>query len=118
MTGEMIIRFLLGGAIVSLFSLAGDLIQPKSLAGIFGAAPSVAIATLALAFASSDGGAAKASAQGMTMIAGAMAFILYCLLTAWLMRREHLPAWLAAGASWAQWGTVAIGLYVVLWGKP
>ncbi len=117
MIGELAARFLLGGALVSLFSLAGDVIQPKSLAGIFGAAPSVAIATLALAFAAAPG-AAGVALQGTAMIAGALALIVYCLLTAWLMRREGLPAWLAAGLSWAQWAAVAVGLYAVVWGAP
>lgn len=44
----LLIRFLVGGAIVTVFSLVGEVIGPKSLAGVFGAAPSVALATLPL----------------------------------------------------------------------
>ena len=40
---EEIIRFLVGGALVSAFAILGDVLKPKSLAGIFGAAPSVAL---------------------------------------------------------------------------
>ena len=40
--GEIILRFILGGAIVSAFAAMGDMLKPKSFAGLFGAAPSVA----------------------------------------------------------------------------
>src|SRR3984957_20985060 len=43
------LRFLAGGLIVSAFAILGDLLRPKSFAGLFGAAPSVALATLSLA---------------------------------------------------------------------
>ena len=42
---EFLIRFLIGGAIVSAFAMIGDVLRPKSFAGLFGAAPSVALAT-------------------------------------------------------------------------
>jgi hypothetical protein len=36
---ELILRFLIGGTLVSAFALIGDLLRPKSFAGLFGAAP-------------------------------------------------------------------------------
>ena len=45
---ETLLRFFIGGAVVSAFALLGDLFKPKSFAGLFGAAPSVALATLGL----------------------------------------------------------------------
>ena len=42
------IRFLVGGLVVSLFSALGDVLRPKSFAGLFGAAPSIALATIGL----------------------------------------------------------------------
>ena len=47
---ELAIRFVLGGVIVSAFAVIGDMLHPKSFAGIFGAAPSVALASLGLTF--------------------------------------------------------------------
>jgi hypothetical protein len=41
---QILIRFLIGGAVVSVFALIGDVLKPKSFAGLFGAAPSVAVA--------------------------------------------------------------------------
>ena len=46
---EYVVRFLVGGIVVSLFSMLGDMLRPKSFAGLFGAAPSVALATLGIA---------------------------------------------------------------------
>jgi hypothetical protein len=46
---EYIVRFLIGGVAVSAFAMLGDILRPKSFAGLFGAAPSVALATLGIA---------------------------------------------------------------------
>ena len=45
---DYLIRFLAGGIVVSLFAILGDILRPKSFAGLFGTAPSVALATLTL----------------------------------------------------------------------
>ena len=36
---QFIIRFFVGGLIVSFFAVLGDTLKPKSFAGLFGAAP-------------------------------------------------------------------------------
>ena len=43
---ELMFRFLIGGALVSAFALAGDAARLKSFAGLLGAGPSIALATL------------------------------------------------------------------------
>jgi hypothetical protein len=45
---ETILRVIIGGTVVSTFALLGDVLKPRSFAGLFGAAPSVALATLAV----------------------------------------------------------------------
>jgi hypothetical protein len=50
-----IVRFLIGGAIVSMFAALGDVLKLKSFAGLFGVAPSVALASLGLAIFESVG---------------------------------------------------------------
>ena len=42
---EDVLRFVVGGVVVSAFSMLGDILRPKSFAGLFAAAPSVALAT-------------------------------------------------------------------------
>jgi hypothetical protein len=46
---QYLIRFFAGGLMVSAFAAVGDVVRPKSFAGLFGAAPSIAIATLLIA---------------------------------------------------------------------
>ena len=45
---QWVVRFVVGGIIISLFASLGDVLRPKGFAGLFGAAPSVALATVAL----------------------------------------------------------------------
>ena len=45
---ELLIRFVIGGVVVSLFAMLGDVLRPKSFAGLFGATPSIALATVGL----------------------------------------------------------------------
>ena len=71
----LVIRFFVGGFIVTLFSLIGEVTGPKSVAGIFGAAPSVALATLLLTIR--QNGRGYAAEEGRAMIWGAFAFLFY-----------------------------------------
>jgi hypothetical protein len=68
---DLVLRFLIGGAVVSAFAVAGDVVKPRSLAGIFGAAPSVALATLGLTIA--HDGRAYAAVECRSMLFGAIA---------------------------------------------
>jgi len=69
---ELILRFLIGGVSVCAFSLLGDLLRPKSFAGLFSAAPYVALATLGLTIAAE--GKAYAALEARSMTAGSAAF--------------------------------------------
>src|SRR6266581_1578664 len=99
----ILIRFLIGGTVVSIFSILGDLFKPKSFAGLFGAAPSVALATLGLAVLTQ--GDQYAATEARSMVAGAVAFFIYARCLAWLLMRRKpqvlkatvflLPLWFA-----------------------
>lgn len=109
--GETAVRFLLGGTVVSAFALIGCLFKPKSFAGLFGAAPSVGLGTLALAFA--EKGAAYASLECRSMILGAVALGVYCFVVRRLIvgrRMRALPATLAAMLVWFAVAFGALGL--------
>ena len=98
---DIIIRFVIGGAFVSVFAVIGSMLKPKSFAGLFGAAPSVALATLALTI--SQNGKDYAAVEARSMIAGAAALFIYCVLVLLLLRR-------------AQWRTLAATLSaIVVW---
>jgi hypothetical protein len=70
---EYVIRFLPGGAVVSAFATLGDLLRPKSFAGLFRASPSVALATLGIAIYQHGGDYAALQSQSMAAAAIALA---------------------------------------------
>jgi hypothetical protein len=115
MSKELLFRFLVGGALVSLFSLLGDLFKPKSFAGLFGAAPSIALATLGLAVLRQ--GRAYAAIEARSMIAGAAAFFLYASCVSWLMMRRKVQGLVASTVSIVVWAAAAFGLWFIWLGK-
>ncbi len=112
MAGELIVRFVLGGLIVSLFAALGQLFEPKTFGGLFGAAPSVAIASLALAFA--KGGSEYVATEARAMIFGVLGFFAYGAACVLLTQRRHMPVWLGASLAWSAWFAVTFGLWLVL----
>jgi len=108
---QILIRFLIGGAVVSAFAIVGDLLKPKSFAGLFGAAPSVALATLGLTVASE--GASYAATEAHSMMAGAVAFFAYASLVSWMMMHYKLKALMVTICSIPVWLVVALGLWYV-----
>jgi hypothetical protein len=108
----MLFRFLIGGAIVSAFSALGDILKPKSFAGLFGAAPSVGLATLALTIATD--GPAYAAKEARSMIAGAVAMFLYGFLVLWIMFRYKPPALLVSTSLIAAWLVTSFGIWFLV----
>jgi hypothetical protein len=113
---ELLLRFALGGAMVVLFGLVGAAVEPKTFAGIFGAAPSIALASLALSYASH--GAWYVAAEARSMIGGAAALVLYSVCASALVKRHGLSPWLATIALWAPWLAVAALAFALLSRRP
>jgi len=111
MVMTLLLRFLLGGLIVSAFAALGDMVQPKSFAGIFGAAPSVALASLGITFVTKGG--ADAALDGRSMPAGAIALCVYSLLVAVLIWRRRWSALGAAAVATMVWLAVAFGVWAL-----
>ena len=109
---EILIRFLIGGVSVSLFAVIGDLFKPKSFAGLFGAAPSVALATLALTIASE--GVAYASVEARSMMIGAIAFLIYASTVSRIMMRGASSALHVTASCLALWAVAAFGIWLVI----
>ena len=105
---HIFIRFLVGGTVVSAFAILGDLLKPKSFAGLFGAAPSVALATLGLAIATE--GASYAATESRSMIAGALAFIAFASCISWVMMRYNVKALWVTICAIPLWFGLAFGL--------
>ncbi len=109
MAFELLIRFFFGGLVVSAFALAGELFKPKTFSGMFSAAPSVALVTLALAYAKHGRG--YVALEGRSMVLGALALLAYAAACVGITKRHSIPVWLGAGAAWAAWLAVAFTLW-------
>ncbi len=109
---EYLARFLVGGLAVSAFAVLGDLLRPKGFAGLFGAAPSVALATLGIALLWH--GAAYAATQGDAMMLGAVALCVYSIVVCQLLIRGSWNALAATITALLVWLAVAIGLYLLV----
>jgi hypothetical protein len=112
---EYVVRFLVGGLVVSGFAMLGDVLRPKSFAGLFGAAPSVALATLGIAIY--QHGASYAALQSQSMMAGAIALAVYSVVVCHILLRARLRALPATMLSLASWMALAFGLLVLAGGQ-
>jgi uncharacterized membrane protein (GlpM family) len=111
---EWLLRFLIGGGLVAVFSLLGDVLRPKGFAGLFAASPSVALASLVLTGTYESPAVASASAH--SMIAGAIALFIYSGLCVYLLAIRRISSAVAATASISLWLVVALGSSVLIRG--
>lgn len=79
------LKALFGGTLVVAFSGLGDVLKPRAFAGLFGAAPSVAVASLFVTVMAS--GAARAVVSSRGMVAGAAGMVAYCVAASALVKR-------------------------------
>ena len=101
------LKAVFGGVLVVAFSALSDVIQPKAFAGLFSAAPSVALASLTVTSLASGPEKAQVAATGM--VAGAVGMVAYCTAAAFLVRR--FGAVTGSMLSWVAWAIPALGLY-------
>jgi len=106
---QILVRFLVGGTVVSAFAAVGDMLKPKSFAGLFGAAPSVALATLGLTLFAEGG--SYTAIEGRSMIAGAAALFAYASVVSWIMMRYKLNALTITTCSIPLWFAVAFSAW-------
>jgi uncharacterized membrane protein (GlpM family) len=100
-----------GGTLVVLFALLGEVLKPKWLAGLFSAAPSVAIASLTVTVVSKGDLEASRAAHGMMF--GAVAFVVFASVARPLLQRVNaVVASLIACLAWA--AAAAAGYLAVL----
>jgi uncharacterized membrane protein (GlpM family) len=109
---QIVFRFFVGGLIVSLFAALGDVLKPKSFAGLFGAAPSVALATLGLTIFAN--GKPYAATEARSMVVGALSFCLYAAFCSHLMMKQRISAKVAATSALALWLVCALGACAIL----
>jgi hypothetical protein len=105
---EYLIRFVVGGFFVSAFAALGDVLRPRSFAGLFGAAPSIAIATLLIALLQQ--GPAYTAVEARSMIIGSSALLVYSLISCQLMKRFELSGLLSTILASGAWLGCAFAL--------
>ncbi len=108
---DLLYRALFGGVIVSLFAILGAVIKPKSLGGTTAAAPAIALASVALTAGSK--GLGYAALEARSMVAGAVAFLIYALVVSRVEMRRKPKASLATAALLPLWGVAAALLWAV-----
>ena len=108
---DLLARFLIGGTVVILFSIIGDVFKPKSLGGIFAAAPTIALASISLT--AHQHGNAYVSLEARSMIVGALAFFVYACAVSFILMRYRPRSLTAAGALSPIWFGVAAALWAV-----
>jgi uncharacterized membrane protein (GlpM family) len=81
----LVVKGLAGGALVVAFAVLGEVLDPKRFAGIFAAAPSVALSSLTIVVLTKGHGQARANALGM--VVGSVAFIAFTLVVRRLVSR-------------------------------
>jgi len=106
----VIVKALAGGLLVVVFSLLSESLQPKRFAGLFGAAPAVAIAGLAVTLVSK--GVVDARDGSLGMIAGCFGMAAYACAAVLLLKR--MPPIVASVAGLAVWLGIAVAVAVPL----
>ena len=96
-----------GGLLVVVFALIGEVLRPKAFSGLFSAAPSVALASLAITV--STQGAAKAGAACRGMVLGGIGMTACCVAGAVAIPRCR-ALW-GSLIAWISWAAVALGSY-------
>jgi hypothetical protein len=106
---DLLLRFVIGGAVVSLFSLLGDVLRPKSFAGLFGAAPSIALATIGLTIAKH--GTAYVAIEARSMVVGSIGFLVYAWLASWALLHREARSPIITMALLPTWFLTSFGLW-------
>jgi hypothetical protein len=111
---QYLLRFFIGGIAVSAFAALGEIFRPRSFAGLFGAAPSIAIATLLIAIWKD--GRSYAGLEARSMIIGAAAMSVYCVVVFRLLNRRQLSALVSSLSALVAWLAAALGLDWLIFG--
>lgn len=82
---EIALKAAVGGVLVLSFAIVAQTLTPKRFAGVFAAAPTIAVGSLVITVAFSGSSEARRASVGM--VAGALAMIVYCLLAPHVVHR-------------------------------
>ncbi len=103
----LVLRGLAGGLLVTVFALVSESVQPKAFAGLFAAAPSVAVASLAITVVTESAHKARDSSTGM--VVGGIGMAACCVVAVTVIPR--LRAFWGSVVAVVGWAAVSLGLY-------
>src|ERR1700745_1014281 len=109
------IRFVVGGFVVSAFSLISDLFKPKTFAGLFGAVPSVALASVALTIFKMGRGTAAVEAR--SMIIGGVGLFVYANTVSYIILRFRASAMRVSLTLLVLWFATGTALWYAILGS-
>jgi hypothetical protein len=115
LSGELLIRVVVGGLVISAFAVVGDTLKPKPSPASL-AAPRPSPSPRSLSPFGKD--VEYVGLEARSMLAGAIALVVYSLLVCRLLLRSHgrapVSSVVAASASWLVWLAVALGIWSVM----
>jgi len=97
------VKAIAGGCLVVAFAMLSDRLKPKTLAGLFSGAPSVALASLGLTAFAMGGG--KTAVMATSMIAGAIGMVAFCALA--IALEQKVGAITSSALAWISWAAAA-----------
>jgi hypothetical protein len=103
---------LVGGVLVVAFALLSQGLAPKRFAGLFGAAPAVAIAGLSILLLDTGSSVTRESARGM--VAGSIGMVAYAAAVVPILRRGR--AGRSAAVAMIAWVTATAAIAIPLVG--
>lgn len=106
---DLLLRALIGGVVVSVFAILGDIIKPISLGGTTAAAPAIALASMG--FMLHKEGVVYTATEARSMVAGAIAFLVYALAVSYIQMRRRPKALVSAAGLLSVW----VGVSALLW---
>jgi len=109
--GDLLISFIIGGFFVAAFAVLIESLRPKSFAGPFGSAPSVALATLLFTIHSQ--GVVFAASEARSMVFGAAVFFVYGCAVWYVIARWKGPASIVSSAIIVVWLGLAMGIAAI-----
>ena len=104
------VRAAAGGLLVLAFAVVSEAVKPKRFAGLFAAAPAVAIAGLLVTLSTSPSSDAEDATLGM--LAGAAGMFIYAIAVVALLKERS--AYVASGLAMVVWFVVAGAVAVPL----
>lgn len=108
--GLIAARAVIAGTFIVGFSMLGTALKPKRFAGLFSAAPSIALANLIVVAAGEGAHKAFTEMRGMTY--GALGFVVFCIVARFVLPRWHAVA--ASAVSTFGWLLVALPAYFLV----